>query len=123
VARISQGSIIRAVVTDTKGGNPKPRPLVVISTNSEIDREGIVFAVAITGEFNEPPLADEIILPFCPKRRCRTGLTKKCVAKCTWQREVRLTDVLEIKGHAPTTELELILAGIKRPPARTEPPA
>lgn len=110
MARVSQGSIIRALVLDTSGRNPKPRPLVVISTNAEMDKEGALLGVAITGEFDEPPLDDEIVMRFRRGGACRSGLDKKCVAKCSWIREVRLSDVIEIKGHASNWELEQILA-------------
>ena len=114
MARVTQGSIVRAWVSDTRGGNPKPRPLVVTSTNSEMDKTGVAFAVAITGEFDDPLLDDEILLPFDLRHKCRTGLTKKSVAKCTWQRQVPLSDVIEIKGHVPTAELELILGRVAK---------
>ena len=107
--QILQGSIIRATVTDTRGKNPKPRPLVVITGNAELSSADAVLAVAITGEFDDPPQSDEILLPWQARGKSRTGLRKKSVAKCSWVREIRKADVLEIKGHCPTAKLELIL--------------
>jgi hypothetical protein len=107
-----QGSIIRATVTDMRGQNPKARPLVVVTGNTELSSGESFYCVAITGEFDHPPLADEIPLPWHPQRKCRTKLVKECVAKCSWVREVRHADVLEVKGHCPTAELELILAQV-----------
>jgi hypothetical protein len=109
VPRVQQGSIIRALVTDTRGQNPKPRPLVVVSKTAEIHQSGIFFAVAITGEFSEPPLLNEIPLPWDARGNCRTGLTKACVANCGWMREIPLTDVIEIKGHLGGEKLDEVV--------------
>jgi hypothetical protein len=109
VPRVQQGSIIRARVTDLSGVNIKTRPLVVVSKTLEIEREGVFYAVAITGEFSEPLAADEIPLPWDANRRCKTGLVKRCVAKCSWMREIPLTDVIEIKGHLSGHLLDVVV--------------
>lgn len=114
--QVLQGSIIRATVTDTRGGNPKPRPLVVITGNTELSQSDAVLAVAITGEFDDPPLADEILLPWHPQGNCRTRLKKRSVAKCSWVREIRKADVLEVRGHCPEAELERILDQVEKLP-------
>lgn len=112
---VQQGSVIRAWVTDTSGGNPKPRPLVIVSKSSEIVRTGSFYAVAITGEFSKPLQADEVPLPWHPHGRCKSGLTKESVAKCTWMRQLLLTDVIEVKGHLRGKELDDVVsqAGIE----------
>lgn len=107
--QVLQGSIIRATVTDTNGVNPKTRPLVVVSGNSELSQSETVICVAITSGINDPPLPDEVVLPWHPGGRCRTKLKTKCGAKCSWIREVRKSAVVEIKGHCPRAELEMIL--------------
>ena len=109
MSQVQQGSIIRARVTDPSGGNAKARPLVVISKTSEIERDGIFFAVAITGEFSDPLADDEILLPWDASRKCKTGLVKRCVAKCSWMRELPLTDVIEIKGHLGGSILDAVV--------------
>jgi mRNA-degrading endonuclease toxin of MazEF toxin-antitoxin module len=109
VPQILQGSIIRATVTDTIGANPKARPLIVISGNPELSQSDAVICVAITSGINDPPLQDEVVLPWHPEGRCRTKLKTRCGAKCSWIREVRKSAVLEVKGHCPRAELEMIL--------------
>lgn len=114
---VSQGSVIRAWVHDPQGGNPKFRPLVVITPSHEISDSGDVAVVAITGVFPDPPNDDEIVLPFHPGGQARSGLTKRCVAKCLWQEVVRLDDGYELKGHLPTHKVSEILekiAGLSR---------
>ena len=84
MSRVLQGSIVRAQVTDPQGGNPKQRPLVVVTTSSEIDLDGELVAVAITGELATPLSDDEVLLQWHPLGRCRTRLKKPSVAKCSW---------------------------------------
>ena len=110
--RILQGSIVRAKVRDTGGENPKTRPLVVVTKNSEISEDGIFVGIAITGEFDSPPSDDEVLLQWHPQGRCRTRLIKPCVAKCTWVRQLRMSDIVEVRGHVPPAEFEVILAKI-----------
>lgn len=110
--RVLQGSIVRARVSDPRGGNPKIRPLVVITKSSQISEHGKLVGIAITGEFDTPPLDDEVPLPWHSRGRCRTRLTKPCVAKCTWLRSLGLSDIVEVRGHVPSTELDAIFEKI-----------
>lgn len=106
---VQQGSVIRAWVTDPNGGNPKTRPLVVVSTNSDISREGTFIAVAITGHPPGSALeSDEVPLPWNAEGRCKSGLSKPSVAKCSWMRELPLAAVVDIKGHLRGTELDAV---------------
>ena len=107
---VQQGSVIRAWVTDPRDGNPKPRPLVVISKTSEISQTSVFFAVAITGVFDEPLQDDEVLLPWHPSGKCKSGLVKPCIAKCSWLRQLLVTDVIEVKGHLRGHELDAVVA-------------
>ena len=106
---IQQGCIVRASVLDPEGANRKVRPLVIVSANSDIRTATSVFAVAITGSFNDPIADDEVALPWHPRGASRTNLTKPCVAKCPWLCELQTVDVLEVRGHVPALRLEAIL--------------
>jgi hypothetical protein len=114
VPQVQQGSIIRATVTDSSGGNPKTRPLVVVTGNSDLFRSDTIQCVAITRSIGDPPLQDEILLQWHPQGLCRTKLRAKCGAKCSWLCEVRHADVIEIKGACPPAELELILEQVAK---------
>jgi hypothetical protein len=109
VPNVVQGSIIRANVTDPSGGNAKLRPLVVLTGNSELATADSFVAAAVTKSVGDPPADDEVLLPWHPSGRCRTRLTVRCGAKCSWLREIKIADVAEIRGHCPAAELELIL--------------
>jgi mRNA-degrading endonuclease toxin of MazEF toxin-antitoxin module len=112
VPKLLQGSIVRATVRDPAGGNPKTRPLVIVSANSDIGTSSSVFAVAITSQFREPVLSDEVALPWHLTGKSRTGLTKPCVAKCSWICKLDKLALVESRGHVPNAQLEQILARI-----------
>jgi mRNA-degrading endonuclease toxin of MazEF toxin-antitoxin module len=112
VPKILQGSIVRAMVRDPAGGNPKIRPLVIVSANSDIGTSNSVFAVAITSQFREPLPSDEVALPWHLTGKSRTGLTKPCVAKCSWICELDEGTIVESRGHVPNLQLEEILVRV-----------
>jgi hypothetical protein len=110
---LRQGSVVRAWVNDPQGGNPKCRPLIVITPTKEIG-DGLIAVVAITGEFADPPAHDEIPLPFDPTGKAKTGLRKPSVAKCSWQEAVAPADVVDDgkQRWIPSQHLTLILEKI-----------
>jgi hypothetical protein len=111
---IKQGSIIRALVVDPRGQNPKLRPLVVTTASDEISKERPLVAVAITGALSNPIADDEIRLPFHPRGEASTGLRKPSVAKCSWLVKLQLDAVVEAKGFIPTKVLIQILEKIRQ---------
>lgn len=113
MSQLQQGRIIRATVIDPQGRNSKPRPLVIVSSTSEIGGGEPFVAVAITSYFADPLEADEVELPWHPAGRVRTGLKKPSVAKCSWLCEVNVSDVLGIYGIAPRVQMEQIINIVK----------
>lgn len=111
---LRQGSIVRASVNDPQGGNAKLRPLVVLTPTSEIADDALVVAAAITSQFSDPLAEDEVALPYHPAGRASTGLTKPCVAKCSWLVAIRPADVIEQRGFLSTERLTTILTAIAK---------
>lgn len=120
---LHQGRLIRARIFDPHGGNPKVRPLLVISPTVDLARASSVVGVAVTGEFNEPPDWDEVLLPWQRDGKGRSQLSKACVAKCSWQREVSIADIVDYKGTVPQAEMEAIIAIVKKIDDDSEPDA
>jgi hypothetical protein len=112
VPHVSQGSIILANVTDTSGQNPKVRPLVVLTANSELASTNAIVAAAVTKGISNPPADDEVPLQWHPEGRCRTKLRMPCGVKCSWLCEVKLADIVEVRGHCPPAQLEHILEAV-----------
>jgi hypothetical protein len=52
-------------------------------------------------------------LPFHPRGEAATGLRKPSVAKCSWQVQLQLHDIVEGKGFTPTNILIQILEKIR----------
>ena len=109
---LRQGSIVRARVCDPQGRNPKVRPLIVLTPNAELDSKQLIAVVAITSKFANPPLDDEIPLPFDPRTTCLHTTAQACVAKCSWREEINIADVIETKGFVSRKLLAEILAKV-----------
>ena len=112
MAHLTQGRIVRASVTDRQGGNPKVRPIVVLTDNSEIGSAKTLVGAAITSQFVRPLQSDEVPIPFSPDGTCVTKLRKDCVAKCSWLCEFEKSEIVDINGPVPTATLEKILAKV-----------
>lgn len=109
---LRQGSVIQAKVHDPQGGNPKLRPLVVVTPTAEIVASAPLVAVAVTGTFSAPLAGDEVALPFHPGGLAKSGLRKPCVAKCSWLVTLQAEDVLEIRGFLANERIAAILQRI-----------
>lgn len=95
---LQQGSVIWAEVTDRRGLDPKVRPLVVITKNSEIATNELIAAVAVSTRFSKPPEDYEVPLPWSPGRHPLTGLYVECVAVCNWIESVSQAKIQAFKG-------------------------
>jgi mRNA-degrading endonuclease toxin of MazEF toxin-antitoxin module len=104
----SQGWVVLAELLDPQNRNPKIRPVVVTTPTEEI-KPGIPFwGVAITGTLPKSLTPELIVLPFHPDGACRTGLKKKCAAKCDWLVELRHESIVRRIGHVPDDALAKI---------------
>ena len=90
---IVQGSIVWAVIPDSRGGNPKNRPAVVLTSNSQIDPQGEVELAAITSLLGDARFSETVELPWHPDGHPQTGLSKPSEVVCTWLAATRAVDV------------------------------
>lgn len=102
---VLQGSIVWVRVNDPQGGNPKPRPAVVLS----VENENAVIC-AITSQKREPLPTSYVPIPWSADGSCSTGLRKECFAVSTWLLVVNLAQVLEISGRAKSPVVQGILS-------------
>lgn len=58
--RIEYGRIVWAMIPDSRGGNPKSRPVVVITPNDEIEHDGKIEVLAITTLLGEAPFSQTV---------------------------------------------------------------
>ena len=94
---------------DTQGRDSKKRPVVIVTATSEIPHASQLTVVGITGEFSSPLEQDEVDLPWRADGKGLTKLTKECVAKCSWIRQIKKSDILEEKGIVPLPLMEEII--------------
>ncbi len=116
MSKLHQGRIVRAKVCDPTGGNPKVRPLVVVSADSEMAAGSPLVAVAITSSFGDPLRENEVSLSWHRDGLSRTKLRKPCVAKCSWLCKIDIVDIVDFQGVVPPDQLELIIERLSSRP-------
>jgi mRNA-degrading endonuclease toxin of MazEF toxin-antitoxin module len=106
--RLEQGQIVWAEVLD-RAGNPKKRPLVIVTSTDEIVLDTPIVAVAISTTFPDPAPDDHVELPWHSRAHPATRLARRSAAVCTWLVELRSSDIKEVKGFVPTATLLEVL--------------
>jgi len=112
------GRIFWQVFPGPRGGG-KPRPMIVVSSGTEIAREGFVRAIVCSTLFTTTSLQpNEIRLPYQDQGRCVTRLKDPTVAVCDWTVRLPIDDVPSPLGCVPTEVLREIFekAGLAFPP-------
>lgn len=117
---LCQGRIVWIEVADARG-NVKRRPVVLITSDDEIDTAAELVGVVCshTSVHVKPRPNDYIEVPHDPSRVCRTKLRKPTVAVCRWavslsKAELATLDESDYGGVVPLRTLERIIeAAIK----------
>src|SRR5216684_9133514 len=91
---LGRGCIVLAEVTDPRGQNRKPRPLVIVTATEEIRTGEPFVGIAVSTTFPHPVPDDCVALPYHSGGRSRTGLRKKSVAVCSWREALIDTNVI-----------------------------
>jgi len=108
-APLRQGQIVRATIADPQGGNPKRRPVVIVSETAAIVAGGEVVVIAITTQVGSFPAEVSVALPWHRGGHPRTTLTQRGEAICTWQTGVPVDDVEAPVGRVPVPEMSRIM--------------
>jgi hypothetical protein len=106
--RLTPGRIITACVLDMQGGNPKVRPLVILTKPSSNDLESQIQVVC--GSRTPPIQANEpftIRLPggISPNRNPKTGLRDTTWFYAGWVRTIKVGEVVDFLKFFPGYEL------------------
>jgi mRNA-degrading endonuclease toxin of MazEF toxin-antitoxin module len=104
----SQGRIVIANVPDPQDGNPKDRPVIIITPTEEITESDPFAVMAITSALPRHLPREYVELPFHRDGQVRTGLKKRCAAKCDWVTTIRAAEIIAYIGHAPPDAMKLI---------------
>ena len=107
------GDIVEAEILDPNGKNKKPRPVVVVTPDSEMTSALSIAVVAIS---TLPPSgalpASYFELPakltVHGKGHPVTGLKAQCWAKCDWRCAIDKSDILYVRGCVPASILKKI---------------
>jgi mRNA-degrading endonuclease toxin of MazEF toxin-antitoxin module len=105
------GDIVEAEILDPDGKNKKPRPVVIITPDSELPSATSITVVAIsTSPALGPIPASYFELPAKltahGKGHPVTGLKLRCWAKCDWRCAVERSDILYVRGRVPGSILK-----------------
>ncbi len=113
-SRIEYGRIVWAVIPDSRDGNPKSRPAVVITPNEEIEFDGKVEVLAITTLLGEAPFSETVELPFDPVGHPHTRLKKRSEVVCSWSVMVACAEIRESGGFVPEDVMFEVLDKYRR---------
>lgn len=111
---LSQGRIVWATVPDPRGGNPKSRPVVVLTATADIDPAGDVQVAAVTTMIGQAPFSETVELPFAAGGHPQTKLKKQCEVVCSWVLSVPVASLTDSGGFVPSDLLAEILAKVQR---------
>jgi mRNA-degrading endonuclease toxin of MazEF toxin-antitoxin module len=109
------GDIVEAAILDPNGRNKKPRPVIVITPDSELARAISITVVAISTVPPSGPLPESYFelpakLTVHGRGHAVTGLKTHCWAKCDWRCALDKSEVLYIRGRVPGSILKKIAA-------------
>jgi hypothetical protein len=115
VSRLCQGRIVWIDVSDARG-NVKRRPVVIITSDDDIDGADELVGVVCshTSVHVEPQPEDYIEVPHHPAGTCRSKLRKPTVAICRWTVSLTKSALTALEhddygGIVPATALEAIV--------------
>ena len=112
--RLSQGQVIQVAVTDPRGRNLKPRPVVILTETDELADADAFVVAAISTKFTEPLPSDHVPVPWSRDGRAKSGLTERSVVKCRWLRRVQRKEVIGTLGHLPSAVVRDIMRIVTR---------
>jgi mRNA-degrading endonuclease toxin of MazEF toxin-antitoxin module len=111
----SAGMIVIVKVADPRGGNPKPRRVVVLADRVSPVGKSELVVVALTSTFDpKNPLVVQIPYGPPPRGHPATKCVKATAAVCNWVQPVSIDDVIEQKGYLSQDALSRILAGVRK---------
>jgi hypothetical protein len=105
-SKLVPGLIVRAVVSDPAGRNPKARPLVLLTGEDDTPADAPLVGVAITSTLPTPLPDHYVLLPWDRAGHRQTGLKKKCAAVCNWFPKVNRSESLQVMGRVPDATFE-----------------
>ena len=107
--KLEQGHIVAIEVLDPENRNPKVRPVVIVSPTDEIGFDAPFWGVAITGTLPRLLPKEYVPIPYHRAGHPRTGLKKRCAAKCDWFVEIHNDQVVRSIGRVPVAVLSSII--------------
>lgn len=86
-------------------GDAKERPVLIISSDDDIQPGKAIVGLAISGTFREPLRSEEFELPWSRDGRAKTGLKKPSVVVCDWPVTLPHSEIIEVCGELSLPKL------------------
>jgi hypothetical protein len=110
--KLKVGSIVRAVLDDHHGKASEHFAIVIASSESIVRGDDLA-VVGISTSFKYPLPPHWYPLETRPGGHPITGLHEACVAKADWFNVIKQSDILEIRGRAPSRIVKQIALYIR----------
>lgn len=104
-----RGRIVLVEVLDPQGSNPKVRPVVILSSNEDIQSGDDIVGVCISSQLSDANSKFQVELPWHRDGHARTGLRKRSAAMCNWIVSFKAEQIKEQKGVVPDPKMLQIL--------------
>jgi hypothetical protein len=105
--------LVRDVV-DPRGRNPKDRPILCLDDFAAIKTSSMFLGLATSTSFRFPLKPDEVLLYDRLGASDRTGLSRPCVAKCSWIYLFEKDRIIKKLGAAFEHQLHQIIEKLDR---------
>ncbi len=122
MSTLRQGSIVYAVVRDKRGGNPKRRPIILLTPPGDVPEGQPLIGVAVSTQPQDPLPAECVRLPSNRQKQGSSRLPERCAAVCDWAVQFYPEDIEEVRGVVYGELLYEIVEKVTPHVARAQPP-
>lgn len=116
------GRIVYTVVRDPRGGNPKRRPVILLTPSEQVPAGEPLIGVAISTQPKDPLPPECVRLPSNSRRQGSSRLPERCAAVCNWAVQFHADQIEEIGGIIYGELLLQIVEKVKPFLASAQPP-
>lgn len=119
---LKQGRIVYTVVFDLRGGNPKRRPVILLTPPDQVPPGEPLIGVAVSTQPKDP-LPDECVrLPSNARKQGSSRLPERCAAVCNWAVAFHEASIEAVGGIIYGELLFEIIEKVKPFLAQAQPP-
>lgn len=119
---LKQGRIVYTVVFDPRGGNPKRRPVILLTPPDQVPAGEPLIGVAVSTQPQDPLPNECVRLPSNSRKQGSSRLPERCAAVCNWAVTFHPESIETIGGIIYGELLLEIIEKVKPFLAQAQPP-